>query len=139
MANCPDFPVKAVSEEQFPNWISVSKILFDNVIQLIEKNYWIDYIGNKGVKMSLFYSAKHGRCNLQCSVEFVLDPFSPDDTYKGVIENISESGFCLITHHPLVEGQEITIKSLIYLPAEAATVCWVKFEDDFYTAGMRFL
>ena len=88
--------------------------------------------------MALFYSSRHGRSYMNCSIEYVLDPFNADETYEGIIENISESGFCLITPTPLKEGQEIMIKSLIYLPSQTATVCWVKQEDDVYRVGLKF-
>jgi len=89
--------------------------------------------------MPLFYTARHGRSNINCTIEYVLDPFKPDETSSGLIENISESGFCLITSTPLKEGQEITIKSLLYLPSQVAVVCWIKQEDDnTYKAGLRF-
>ncbi len=89
--------------------------------------------------MALFYSARHGRSYMNCSIEYVLDPFNADETHEGIIENISESGFCLITPTPLKEGQEIIIKSLIYLPSQTASVCWVKQEDDVYRVGMKFI
>ena len=89
--------------------------------------------------MSLFYSAKHGRSVVNCAIEYVLDPLNPEEGFQGVIENISESGFCLLTSQALDIGQEITIKSLLYLPSSAARVCWVKTEEKGYRAGLEFI
>ncbi len=89
--------------------------------------------------MSLFYSARHDRCHLNTSVEYVLDPFSSEEVYEGVIENISESGMCLIVSHQLQEGQEITIRTLMFLPSQTAAVCWIEPHDDLYRAGLKFI
>ena len=88
--------------------------------------------------MSLFYSAKHDRCYMNSSVEYVLDPFNADEIFEGTIENISESGMCLLTSHALTEGQEITIKSLLFLPSQTAVVCWTETQDDGYRVGLKF-
>jgi len=89
--------------------------------------------------MSLFYSAKHDRCYVNSTVEYVLDPFNDDDIFEGTIENISESGMCLFTSQSLTEGQEITIKSLLFLPSETAVVCWIEPQDDSYRIGLKFV
>jgi hypothetical protein len=89
--------------------------------------------------MSLFYSAKHDRCYVNSPVEYVLDPFSADEVFEGTIDNISESGMCLITSRPLREGQEITIKSLLFLPSQTAVVCWIEPQDDSYRIGLKFV
>jgi hypothetical protein len=88
--------------------------------------------------MSLFYSAKHDRCYMNSSVEYVLDPFNTDEIFEGTIDNISESGMCLLTSHPLTEGQEITIKSLLFLPSQTAVVCWTEPQNDGYRVGLKF-
>lgn len=74
---------------------------------------------------------------LNCTIEYGLD-ISSDQSYEGTIDNISESGFCLFTDRLLSEGQEITIRSLIYLPSQTATVCWVEPVDNWYKVGLRF-
>jgi hypothetical protein len=89
--------------------------------------------------MSLFYSAKHDRCYVNSPLEYVLDPFNADEIFEGTIDNISESGMCLVTSQSLTEGQEITIKSLLFLPSQTAVVCWVEPADNGYKVGLKFL
>jgi len=62
-----------------------------------------------------------------------------DAVFEGTIDNISESGMCLLTPHSLTEGQEITVKSLLFLPSQTAVVCWVEPQDNGYRVGLRFL
>ena len=88
--------------------------------------------------MTSFYINKYERVFLDCRIEFVLDLMS-DETFEGIIDNISEAGFCLITSTPLHEGQEITIRSLMYFPSQTAKVCWIKPEEDVYRLGMKFI
>jgi hypothetical protein len=88
--------------------------------------------------MSSFYSSKHDRCPIDCSVEFFLD-FSSQETFEGFIENISETGMCLITTKLLDTGQELTINTNIFLPSHTASVCWVEQNDDSsYKYGLKF-
>ncbi len=88
--------------------------------------------------MTSFYTNKYERVFLDCRIEFFLDLMS-DETFEGIIDNISEAGFCLITSTPLHEGQEITIRSLMYFPSQTAKVCWIKPEKDVYRLGMKFM
>jgi len=88
--------------------------------------------------MTSFYSSKYERSYVDCTVEFFLD-LSSKELYEGFIENHSEAGFCLITSEPLKKGQEITLKTDIYLPSHSAYVCWVEQRDDgSYKTGMKF-
>ena len=89
--------------------------------------------------MSLFYSAKHDRCYVNSPVEYMLDPLNADEIFEGTIDNISESGMCLVTSKALTEGQEITIKSLLFLPSQTAVVCWVEPQDGSYKVGLKFV
>ena len=88
--------------------------------------------------MFSFYSSKHDRCPIDCGVEFFLD-LSSQETYEGFIENISESGMCLITTKHLDTGQDLTINTHIFLPSNAASVCWIEQnEDGSYKYGLKF-
>ncbi len=69
----------------------------------------------------------------------MLDPFKADEIFEGTIDNISESGMCIVTSEALTEGQEITIKSLLFLPSQTAVVCWVEPRDNSYKVGLKFL
>jgi hypothetical protein len=89
--------------------------------------------------MTSFYSSRHDRCSIECEIEFFLD-LSSQNTYKGYIENISESGCCLITSALLEKEQEIVIKTNIFLPSHSASVCWVEhIEPGQYRVGLNFL
>lgn len=88
--------------------------------------------------MSSFYSSKHDRCPIDCSVEFCLD-LSSQETFDGFIENISESGMCLITTKHLDIGQVLTINTNIFLPSHTASVCWIEQNNDgSYKFGLKF-
>lgn len=88
--------------------------------------------------MSSFYSSKHDRCPIDCSVEFCLD-LSSQETFEGFIENISESGMCLITTKHLDIGQYLTINTNFFLPSHTASVCWTEQNDDgSYKYGLKF-
>ena len=72
-------------------------------------------------------------------IEYVLDPFTDFDVFKGFIINTSESGLCLLTSNKLKEGEEITIKSMINAPSQTAVVQWTeKYDDDYYKVGLIF-
>ena len=86
---------------------------------------------------SSFYSSQHDRSSIDCTVEYFLD-LSSQETFEGVIDNISEAGLCLITSNKLEEGQEITIRTDIFLPSHSAVVCWSKRLEDRYKIGLKF-
>lgn len=89
--------------------------------------------------MTSFYTNKYERTFLDCRIEYVFD-MQCGDTCEGIIDNISEAGFCLVTQTPLHEGQEITLRSILYFPSQTAIVCWVtQDENDCYRAGMKFI
>jgi hypothetical protein len=72
-------------------------------------------------------------------IEYVLDPFTDYEIFKGFIVNTSESGLCLLTSNKLKKGEEITIKSMINAPSQAAVVQWIeKYDNDYYKVGLVF-
>jgi len=82
---------------------------------------------------------RHLRYSFPYTVEYVLNPNTTDEIFKGVLLNISNSGLCLCIFNHLAEGQKITIKSIIPTPCQKATVRWVKkFNNDSYIAGLMF-
>ncbi len=90
--------------------------------------------------MQSFDNRKYGRSYLNSIIEYVLNPFAPDETFEGALDNISERGLCLITSNLLGKGQEITIISPISAPSETATVRWIEKYDDFhYKVGLEFV
>jgi len=88
--------------------------------------------------MSSFYSSRHERTDIQCRIEYILDLVS-SEAFEGMIYDISESGFSLVTDQQLDIGQEITIKTDLYLPSQSGIVRWIKTDEDGgYIAGLEF-
>ncbi|MFZ5908036.1 MAG: PilZ domain-containing protein [Nitrospirota bacterium] len=88
--------------------------------------------------MSSFFSSRHERTDIHCSIEYILDLVS-NEAFEGMICDISESGFSLVTDQQLDVGQEITIRTSLYLPSQSGVVRWVKpDEDGRYIAGLEF-
>lgn len=88
--------------------------------------------------MSSFYSSRHERTDIQCRIEYILDLVS-SEAFEGMIYDISESGFSLVTDQQLDIGQEITIKTDLYLPSQSGIVRWIKpDEEGGYIAGLEF-
>ncbi len=78
---------------------------------------------------------EHERFNFPYTIEY-LDPCTANNVIRGIAINISESGICLYIPQSLNNGQEITIKSVIYSFPKKATVCWSeKYDDVFYKVG----
>lgn len=69
--------------------------------------------------MSSFYSTHHDRSNVSCKIEYFLD-LASREIFDGIIDNISESGLCLIMAIPLKEDDVITIRDEIFLPSHTA-------------------
>jgi hypothetical protein len=80
----------------------------------------------------MFDQRRQERFDISCPIEYVVDSFQSAMFCEGVAVNISNSGLCLLTSHPLAEGQEIAIKNIfpIPLPSETASVVWVEKSDD---------
>ena len=74
------------------------------------------------------------------ALEYFLDPLTTDETYDGVVADISESGLYLLTTKPLNKGQVITIKNNISASSQAATVRWSeRYMDLYYKVGLEFV
>jgi hypothetical protein len=73
-------------------------------------------------------------------IEYVTDPLTTYEVYKAVAVNISKSGLCMLTSNTLIEGQEITIKSVVPAPSQTAIVIWIERLNDFYyKVGLKFI
>jgi hypothetical protein len=82
-----------------------------------------------------FDQRKNERYNFPYTIEY-SDPYIADKIIRGVAINISDSGVCLYVPQSLKEGQEITIRSIIYDFPKRAKVCWCeKYDDTFYKVG----
>lgn len=89
----------------------------------------------------MFDQRRQERFDISCRIEYLADSIASDTTSDGIAINVSNYGLCLLTSHPLQEGQTITIKNIftIPLPAESATVVWVeKYDALYYKIGLAF-
>ena len=90
--------------------------------------------------MALFDQRKEERYELTSKIEYIIDSISSNGAIEGVLENISTTGFCMITPWPLKKWQEISIKDgPDSLSAHSATVCWIEpYRDGCYKIGLEF-
>jgi hypothetical protein len=81
---------------------------------------------------------KHERHIFPATIQYVLNPRTTDEIFKGNVLNISNRGLNLCILHPLDEGQEITIKDDLPNYHKTAVVRWIKkIEDKFYKVGLE--
>jgi hypothetical protein len=82
---------------------------------------------------------RHERSEVIIIVRCVLEPFA-DAPFDGVVANISESGFCLLTTHPINKDDIIGLKKKISATSERATVRWIDRSNKYYCkAGLEFV
>ncbi len=82
---------------------------------------------------------RHPRSETISIIEYVVEP-SAQESFDGVVANISEAGFCLFTTYPLDKDNTITIKEKMLSPSEAAVVRWVDRSNKYYCkAGLEFI
>ncbi len=80
---------------------------------------------------------RHLRYNFPSTIEYVLEPETTGEIFKGIIINISNCGLCLCISSPLSDGQEVTIKSILPIAYRTASVRWIKkLDDNFYKVGL---
>jgi hypothetical protein len=90
--------------------------------------------------MATFDKRRHIRSNIATAVEYALGPLHTDETFDGVIADISESGLCLLTTTPLNKGQEILLKINPSAFSQTAIVRWSRqYEDLYCRAGLEFI
>ncbi len=89
--------------------------------------------------MATFDKRRHRRSSLATAVEYAPGPLITDETYDGVLADISESGFCLLTATPLHTGQEVLVKINPAAFSRTAVVRWSKRYDNLYRAGLEFI
>jgi hypothetical protein len=83
---------------------------------------------------------RHRRNQTVETIEFVLNNLSPaDESFDGVITDISESGLCLLTTNMLHAGEKIIIQNSISTSPRSATVRWSTEYNEYYKAGLEFL
>jgi hypothetical protein len=89
------------------------------------------------------YSEKrrHERRDTVMPIEYLLDRSNTDEAFEGVVADVSESGFCLLTAIPLREGEKIEIKkNNMPLYLRPASVRWVRNDSNLYNkVGLEFV
>lgn len=72
-------------------------------------------------------------------VRYAPSPHTSDTVLRGLIKDWSGSGICLITHEPLVSGQEIIVNSVVVPKSKRAVVKWYqKVGNASYKVGLEF-
>lgn len=83
---------------------------------------------------------KHSRNHVVHPVEYVVGSFTQAQPHDGVVENLSQSGICLITKRSLVQGEEISIINNSSLSSKVASVRWSQnFHSLYYRVGLEFI
>lgn len=74
------------------------------------------------------------------TIDYVLEPPTTSEVYKGVIVNISNTGMGVYVFDPLPEGQKINLMCALPVDRRTAAIRWIKKEDaGFYLTGFQFL
>jgi PilZ domain len=63
------------------------------------------------------------------TVEYTVGNFSSCELFEAELINVSEKGLCILSPHPLVVGQEITLKDFMGSSSRTAVVIW-NAEDE---------
>lgn len=82
---------------------------------------------------------KYERDNCTEIAHYAPYPYSSDTVLKGLMQDFSCSGLCLITRHALEEGQEIVLKSVILPNSKTAVVRWYQdLGNSAFKIGLEF-
>ena len=83
---------------------------------------------------------KYVRRDIVKTIEYVIDGVPGSESFEGIIANISDTGFCLLTTSQLESGTNIAIKNLMPLNHQYAAVRWSQRNRDiYYRIGLEFL
>ncbi len=83
---------------------------------------------------------KQQRSDLMAGVQYARSSNPSGIITRGVIRNYSNDGICLIASHPLMEGVEIIIKSLVDNSSKKAIVRWQQqIDNDSYNVGLEYV
>jgi hypothetical protein len=83
---------------------------------------------------------RHERRDTVIPIEYLADRLNTDEAFEGVVADLSESGFCLLTAIPLREGEKIEIKNNMPHSLRSASVRWVRNDSDLYNkVGLEFV
>ena len=78
------------------------------------------------------------RYDFPSTIEYVVDSPTADRMYKAVTINVSDNGIGAYVFAPHSKGMKLIIKTPLPVQCRAATVRWIKKEnDDFYLVGLQ--
>lgn len=80
---------------------------------------------------------KHVRSTYLANTEYVLDPSTTAERFKGAVVNVSNCGMSLFVIKPLDVGQKITLTSDVPDLPKTAVVRWIKQVGGFYKVGVE--
>jgi hypothetical protein len=82
---------------------------------------------------------KYSRCDFSQIIKYSICPYIEDNVLTGLLQDFSSTGLCIITKHPLKEGQEIFLKSSLMNNSINAVVRWcTDTGNSTYKAGLEF-
>jgi len=82
---------------------------------------------------------KNARYDFSQFIEYSLSSHPADKVLKGIIQDFSHSGLSMITNHPLSEGDEIVIRSILTEASRCAVVRWiVNMGNSSVKVGLEF-
>ena len=82
----------------------------------------------------------HKRKQKMDAIEYVIEPLTTNETFYGVVVNVSESGLCILTNDLLNKGQQIRITDNGHAINNSAVVSWTeKYNDLYYKVGLELL
>ncbi|MBM4146249.1 MAG: PilZ domain-containing protein [Nitrospira sp.] len=83
---------------------------------------------------------RHKRKDEMNTIEYVIEPLTTNETFDGVLVNVSESGLCILTNDILNKGQQIRITANGHAINKSAVVRWTeKYDDFYYKVGLELL
>jgi hypothetical protein len=81
---------------------------------------------------------KYERCNFSQIILYSLLPHIDSKDSTGLLHDYSYSGMCIITNHPLQEGQEIVVKSGFMSNSIISAVRWCSnMGNSTYKVGLE--
>ena len=82
---------------------------------------------------------KYSRCDFSQIIVYSFLPHIDDNVSTGLLHDFSYSGLCIITHHPIPEGQEILVQSSLMSNSINAVVRWcIDMGNSTYKVGLEF-
>jgi hypothetical protein len=83
---------------------------------------------------------RHERRETLITIDYLVDRLNADEISEGVVADISESGFCLLSANQLIDGEKIAIKNKMPSVLRSAVVRWSHENNNlYYKIGLEFV